>query len=137
MSTTSEIKKVLRPLIKECIKEILFETDGVFSRLIKETVSALTESVEKPKEEVFKSQIERKKAAEQKLNESRTFLAKAIGNDAYKDIFTNVAPIAAEVKPAYIPGTKIVEPTGASPLSGLSPDDPGVDISGIMSFIRK
>ena len=37
----NELKKILKPLIKECIKEVLFEEDGALSHVIKEVAVGL------------------------------------------------------------------------------------------------
>ena len=51
---SNKLKKVLKPLIKECIKEIIFE-DGVLSSIIREAQGAPTKQVVK-KDELFDPQ---------------------------------------------------------------------------------
>jgi len=125
-----ELKKVLMPLIKECIKECIFE-DGVLSGIITEVAKGLNNQkvvVEgltvRPsrKNQMSKEDME-SRAAEmeaqrqeriKRLNESVGF-----GNI---DLFNGVGEMPPETK------------KGASPLSGMSPQDSGVDITGIMKL---
>lgn len=41
----SELKKVLKPLIKECIKEVLLEETGVLAKVVNEVVSGMGQQV--------------------------------------------------------------------------------------------
>ena len=124
----SELKKMLKPLIKECIKECIFE-DGVLSGIITEVAKGLGNqrivaeglTIESKTDTPDPKELERKaKALEsqrqeriKKLNETTSF------NNV--DVFE---------------GTKEILPEGNqhSPLAGLSPEDSGVDISGIMKI---
>ena len=124
----TELKKMLKPLIKECIKECIFE-DGVLSGIITEVAQGLSnqkvvvegltvkpsksngmsqEEIQRREDELEAQRQERIK----RLNESAGF-----GN---MDLFNGVEEIPPETK------------SNASPLSGYSPSDPGVDINGIM-----
>ena len=120
----SELKKVLKPLIKETIKEVILE-EGILSNIVSEVARGLssqrlvaegvtvTRSVESPGEDL--DQKSRRLEAERqekirRLNESSKF------GDVFK-------------------GTKeIVTEQGQGALSGVSPSDKGVDISGIESL---
>ena len=127
----NELKKVLKPLIKECIKECIFE-EGVLSGIIKEvaqgmagqkivteTVSAPAVSVQSQEETRLQEEEYERKRQERikRLNESMPF--------SNADVFEGTKEI-------------IPESTGkGSPLSGVSPDDPGVDIDSIMNLAGK
>ena len=52
---TNELKKVLKPLIKQCIKEVIFE-DGVLSGIIGEVVKGVNTAP------VIKEQVARPKS---------------------------------------------------------------------------
>lgn len=55
---SDKLRKVLKPLIKECIKEIIFE-EGVLSSIIREAQGSPAKEVikeEKPLASLFKSQ---------------------------------------------------------------------------------
>jgi flagellin-like hook-associated protein FlgL len=118
----NELKKILKPLIKECIKEVIFE-DGTLSTIISEVVkgtssqSIVTES---------KTKIDNQKALEmqnKKLQERRKKMLDVIGKDSYNgvDLFEGTTPTTAPRNSSA--------PQGSKPLDGIDPRDPGVDIS--------
>jgi|TARA_R110000824_G_scaffold192705_2_gene374955 hypothetical protein len=122
----SELKEILRPLIKECIKEIIFE-EGSLSTIISEVIrgtSGLKPIVERrePKSNKLKQEQRRKIMEEQK--QKRKKMLDSIGKDAYNGVNlfegTTPAPAAATTQ-------------GQGPLDGVDPSDPGVDISSIFS----
>lgn len=124
----NELKRMLKPLIKECIKECIFE-DGVLSGIITEVAQGLSnqkvvvesltvqskQNTGPSKQELADREAEMEAYRQERikrLNESAGF-----GN---MDLFNGVEEIPPETK------------SNASPLSGYSPSDPGVDINGIM-----
>ena len=115
----NELKKILKPLIKECIKEVLFEEDGALSHVIKEVASGLANK--QTITEIKTQQAPPKQKNNFRLKDHKRKLLDAIGKQAYNgvDIFegTTAAPAPAAGG----------SPQG--PLSGVSPNDPGVDIS--------
>ena len=125
----NELKKILKPLIKECIKEVIFEDKGTLSHVISEVVSGLGHGDKKVVSEAKTSEqkwIANAKAAadrSKKLEQHKKSLLKAIGEEAYGgvNIFegTTPAPSPQESTPG--------------PLSGVSPNDAGVDITNIFS----
>ena len=120
----NELKKALKPLIKQCIKEVIFE-EGVLSNIIVEVATGLTTSVSEPI-------VENKPAPQRKdeaVLESKKRLLDSISRDAYNgvDLFENTKPISK----AGAPGDTSA-PSG--PLSSYAPDDAGVDINGILSI---
>lgn len=134
----NELKKVLKPLIKECIKEVLFEEKGALSHIISEVASGLvvgtpkdivTEQKQSVRSDVnFRQKVTDQKKAEkanQALREHKKKLLDAIGTDAYGgvNIFEGTTPAPAPVS----------ENASQGPLSGVSPNDPGVDISNLFS----
>jgi hypothetical protein len=135
----ADLKKVLKPLIKECIKEILFDEAGLFKRIIKETASAFAESAPVQVREQISAEEPRLFAPQERpqrhLDESKKQLMKAIGEGAYGGInlFENVSPIVAEA-PARIEAGVPVPSQAGNPLAGLDPSDPGIDISALMGF---
>ncbi len=118
-------KSDLKHLIKECVKEVLFE-DGVLAGLVTEVMvgvtkaQMLTENAEKPlpKQDIQKQQINERK----KMSETRKRMAEAMGQDAYKGVFEDVEPI------------KESNVSQHSPLANSDPTDAGVNINGIMSI---
>jgi len=126
----NELKQILKPLIKECIKECIFE-EGVLSGIITEVVRGMetqrvvTEGVTIKKNEddgrqrQAEEEYERQRQEKiKKLNESVSFGSSKI------DIFEGTKPTA-----------------GASdahaPLSGVAPDDAGVNIDGLLGVVGK
>jgi len=127
----SELEKILKPLIKECIKEVIFE-DGVLSGLISEVVQGIGSQqtivetkVQEPEHDFSRQRVELQEEAQRAMREKKRKLEESLGG-GFKGIFDNVDPI----KSAGSPGQK----TSNSPLSNYAPDDAGVDISGIMAL---
>lgn len=122
----NELKKVLKPLVKQCINEVLLE-EGLLSTVIAEvmkgTGAARIVEAKQPQKIDNTAAIERKR--KQALERKRKLLD-AIGTDSYNgvNLFEGTTPTST----ASAPG----ESQTQGPLSGVSPSDPGVDISGLM-----
>ena len=124
----AQLKKILKPLIKECIKEVIFE-DGTLSNIISEVAKGLGSAnviseVRQPasKKMVLESDEEAKLRLEAKrksMDQQKSKLLDSIGRSAYNGVNlfegTTPAPPAQE--------------TGHGALSGMDPRDPGVDIT--------
>jgi hypothetical protein len=124
----TQLRKILKPLIKECIKEVIFE-DGTLSTVISEVVKGLgnplTESRPSLNHDYNKQIVEtddQAQARRAKLQESRKKMMDAIGKDAYNgvNVFENITPAPDSQNTNY----------GA--LKDTNPRDPGVDISSLM-----
>ena len=129
-------KSELKALIKECVKETLFE-EGVLSEIIAEVAFGITKAqnlmVEaatpsQPRPEI-QQQIREEKQEEQRkrLLETKRKMLDAIGSDKMSKIFEGTEPLTSAGKPG----------AGASPqgpLAGRDPNDAGVDISGLFSL---
>ena len=130
---SSEFKKLIKPLVKECIQEALLE-EGLLSNAISEVVKGLNtqplvenKSVKKQdtREEqnrLAQEEIDRRKA---KINETRQKMMSAVGGDAYNgaDLFEGTTPMTQTSNPH-------------SPLANTAPSDAGVDISNLMGNKR-
>ena len=116
----NELKKVLKPLIKECIKEVLFEEDGALSHVIKEVAVGMS-----GKQQLTEAKIDppKPKRNNVQITQRKKQLLDAIGKDAYNgvNLFEGTTPAAAPASQGA--------PRGA--LSDVAPSDPGVDISNI------
>ena len=119
----SELVKILKPLIKECIKEVIFE-DGTLSGIITEVVQGLQGSA---KQSIVEKKVIKSSApsaavmqARQSLEETKRNLQNSTG---LKGIFEGTTPMHQSQKNSQ---------HGA--LSGVEPGDPGVDITGIMKI---
>ena len=127
----SELRQVLKPLIKECIKEVIFE-EGVLSNIVSEVAQGLggqtiVETKQQPAEPQ-RNYEEENRSAQQKLQETRKRMLDAVGKDSYNgvDLFAGTTPSAA---PA--------ETNQGDPLSGVDPRDSGVDISQLFGGVNK
>jgi hypothetical protein len=121
----TELKKMLKPLIKECIKEVIFE-EGVLSTLISEVVRGTSSEVivETKRHEVDNTaQVKSDVARNRKLQETRKRMAAAIGKEAYAGVFENTEPLRT--------GGSDASPS--SPLASYAPEDAGVNIEGLLS----
>jgi hypothetical protein len=114
----SELKRIIEPMIKDCIREVLLE-EGMLSRIIKETAEGLS-GVQILKEEKQSKVSEQKRIEEshKKNLEARKKLLDSIGSQKFGgvDVFENTTPMAPES-------------SGKGALSGQDPNDAGVDIS--------
>jgi hypothetical protein len=89
--TKSEMKKLMKPLVKECLQEMLLE-EGLLSSLINE--------VNKGNKQIYSESTRRdpeptsvkKPQAKPQINEVRRKLADSIGNGAYAGIFEGMEP---------------------------------------------
>ena len=131
----SEFKTLLKPIIKECIKEVIFE-EGVLSNIVLEVAqglgrTTLTEAPQ-PTQHTLKDDAVSGVMAEQRRAaraEQKQKLLSAINTDAYGgvNVFEDTTPLSS--------GGSVsnkTETQGA--LSGVDPADPGVDISGIVGL---
>jgi hypothetical protein len=126
-----QFKKMLKPIIKECIQEALVESNlisGIISEVVKgmgaqPQQAQITE--QKAKYESDEDAKKRRLEKEKKLNETRKSLLGAINKDAYGgvDLFEGTTPMQEASSGG--PG---------SALTGVAPDDAGIDISGILNL---
>ena len=127
----SDLKKLIKPIVKECIQESLLE-DGVLSKVISEVAVGLSSTekiVEQPRRDKPKnssSSDRRETEALANLKEQRQKMLDAIGRDTMNgvNVFEGTDPISSAGDPHGASN-----PQGA--LSGVDPRDPGVDISDL------
>jgi len=120
-----ELKKMLKPLIKECIKEVIFE-DGTLSSIISEVMKGVGQPIVEQKQSFPtkpKPQYETEEQARTRLDEQRRKMMDAIGGDAYNgvNLFEGTTPTTAQPS----------EGAAQGPLSGVDPNDSGIDISSV------
>ena len=116
---------MLKPLIKECIKEVIFE-EGTLSSIISEVVQGVGQPIVETKQRFPKKQKPQYESDEQariRLNEKRKKMMEGIGSDAYNgvNLFEGTTPA-----PQPNPGQ------GRGALSDVDPNDPGIDITSVM-----
>ena len=134
----SQLKKLIKPVVKECIQEVLIE-EGLLTEVVSQVTAGLAKQpiVEnKPKktdDNLFNEdlQMQRKsREANKKLQQHRKKLLDSIGQGAYNgvDLFEGTEPI----KNSPVPGT-----THRPDVLGDDPSDAGVDISSLMGQAGK
>ena len=121
-----ELKKVLKPLIKECIKEVMFE-DGTLSSIIAEVMrgtGATHSIVENKKPNKPQPRLETDEEAKARMDAKRKKLMSSMAKGAYNgvNLFEGTTPAPSDG------GSQ-----GDNALSGVSPGDSGVDISNLMN----
>ena len=122
----SELKKLIKPLVKECINEVLLE-EGLLSNVVSEVAKGMqgqtivSEAAPAPKPVVENKQKKQAALAQRKR------LMDAIGNDAYNgvDLFEGTTPMTAQSEP------------NAGSIDLGDPSDSGVDISNLIGGATK
>ena len=127
----SDLKTLIKPLVKECIQEVLLE-EGLLSNIVAEVAKGMqgnlvVESRQKPAPDLIKedAMVARKsQQSRQKISDHRAKLMNAINADAYNgvNLFENTEPMS---------GYEAAEPKAGSVDLG-NPNDAGVDISSLM-----
>jgi len=125
-----ELIKVLKPLIKECVKEVIFE-EGVLSGIISEVIKGTSSNsvLEAKTDSLSLSGEDRSRVLEEKrkrMKETRTRMTEALGNEAYAGVFEGVAPLSSKGG-----DSELESPSHA--ISGYAPEDAGVNINGLLS----
>ena len=129
----AQLKKLIKPVVKECIQEVLIE-EGLLTEVVAQVTAGMARQpiVEnKPKKrnnKLFNEdlQIQRKsREANKKLQEHRRKLLDSIGTDAYNgvDLFEGTEPMTQSGTPGQAHKPSVL---------GDNPNDAGVDISSIM-----
>ena len=128
----SDLKKLIKPVVKECIHEVLLE-EGLLSNIVSEVATGLQGNViVETRQQAAMSQCNEQKREQQKmqqLKEQKRKMLDAIGKDAFNgvDLFENTAPMSSY---------EAAEPKAGSVDLG-SPRDAGVDISSLMGGASK
>lgn len=155
MDNKTKLKNVLRPLVKELVKEALFSEKGILSGIIQECVQGLTKQVvmekkvapnisthqgkniekdERKQEEQsdLEKQVYQKRV--QQMKEERDAQARIFRASGFSKVFENLEPIE---------GGGIISEGGNDLASGLARASQGnmanikgkgIDISGIMAL---
>ena len=130
----SQLKRVIKPIVEECINEVLLEK-GLLSSIISEVVKGIQPLQQSPMQQrpVMQEnklmQQQRQELQEQKyemMKEQKRKLLDAAGFGV--DVFSGTEPIEEAADPSN---------GQAGALSGVSPSDPGVDIAGIMAVANR
>ena len=129
----NELKRLIKPVVKECIHEVLLES-GLLTNIVSEVAqgmntNVIVETKQKQSNALFNEDLQMKKQVQksnEQLRQHRKKLMDSIGTDAYNgvNLFENTEPLSKR------------EATSSGPKPGSvdlgDPSDAGVDIS---SFI--
>jgi len=126
----SDLKQLIKPLVKECIHEVLIE-EGILANVVSEVAKGLQQNVivetkQKQPDALFNENLRMQRKATDsrvKLQEHRKKLLDAVGQDAYNgvDLFEGTEAIPAPASESSTPS-----------VLGDNPGDAGVDISSII-----
>ena len=126
----SDLKKVIKPLVKECIHEVLLE-EGLLSNIVSEVAIGMSGAplVETRTAKPKQTRVENSAPNKTKITETKRKLMEAINKDAYNgvNLFEGTAPLSSY---------ESSEPKAGSVDLG-SPADSGVDISSLMGGASK
>ena len=126
-------RKELKSVIKECIKELLFE-DGTLSTIVAEGAKGMpSRPIVEAKQESQKQENQKQdrpnkrmmdNAFKKKASETKEKLLEAIGRDAYKgiNVFEGTMPFSERQNR---------DGSASGPLDTVAPSDPGIDITKI------
>ena len=124
----NELKKMLKPLIKECIKEVMFE-DGTLSSIIAEvmrgTGAAQVQPIVENRQPVRQQpRLETDEEAKARMDAKRKKLMSSMAKGAYNgvNLFEGTTPAPAQTNNQ-----------GQGALAGVAPNDAGIDITALMN----
>ena len=126
-------KSELKAIIKECVKEILFD-EGVLSNLVAEVAMGITKAqslmveTSQPSTPQLRTQDDIAEIQENKrkrLLETKRKMLDAMGNTKMANVFEGTEPLKSTGSPSST--------TAPGPMAGRDAGDAGVDISGLFS----
>tara|TARA_R100000995_G_scaffold80987_1_gene53376 strand:- start:815 stop:1246 length:432 start_codon:yes stop_codon:yes gene_type:complete len=129
----NELKKLIKPVVKECIHEVLLES-GLLTNIVSEVAQGMSQNVivetkQKTSDALFNEDQQIKKQVQktnEQLKQHRKKLMDSIGADAYNgvNLFEGTDPLSNR------------EATSSGPQAGSvdlgDPSDSGVDISSLV-----
>ena len=110
-------------MIKECIKEVIFE-EGILSSIISEVVKGTAQPLVESRQPTYQQPQVDYEAKQRAEKERRRKMLDSIGRDAYNgvDLFEGTQPLRE---------SKTSAPHGSKALDGVAPNDPGVNLSAL------
>tara|TARA_R110002012_G_scaffold247649_1_gene423291 strand:+ start:241 stop:672 length:432 start_codon:yes stop_codon:yes gene_type:complete len=129
----NELKALIKPVVKECIHEVLLES-GLLTNIVSEVAQGMNQNVivenkQKTSDALFNDDLQMKKQVQKtnnQLKQHRKKLMDSIGSEAYNGInlFEGTEPLSNR------------EATSSGPKPGSvdlgDPSDSGVDISSLI-----
>ena len=128
---TNDLKKTLRPLVKQLVKEAMQEElTTVISEIIKQTSSVQIVEQKQVQPQMNRKLQEERAADKQKQIEERRKRLEEFSKNSFggMNLFEGTTPAPAPRDVASPKGAESV----ASPLVGVDPNDSGVDISSLL-----
>ena len=122
----ADLKKAIKPLVKECIHEVLFE-EGLLSNIVSEVAIGMQgniiKEVSNSRPQTTNNKTQQQSDFANKLKEQKRRMLDAIGKDAYNgvDLFEGTSPVPAQQ-----------QQQSAGTVDLGAPSDSGVDISSLM-----
>ena len=130
----TQLKKVIKPIVEECLNEVLLEK-GLLSSIISEVVKGIQPIQQSPiqqrpvMQENKLMQQQRQELQEQKYEMMKAQKRKLLDAAGFGvDVFSGTEPIEEAADPSN---------GQAGALSGVAANDPGVDINGIMAIANR
>jgi hypothetical protein len=134
----AQLKKLIKPVVKECIQEVLIE-EGLLTEVVSQVAAGMAsqpivENTQKKKDDnLFNEDLQMRRKSQEvnsKLLEHRKKLLDSIGRDAYNgvDLFEGTEPIRSSPSPGNAHRPSVL---------GDDPSDAGVDISSLMGQAGK
>ena len=134
----AQLKKLIKPVVKECIQEVLIE-ESLLTEVVSQVTAGLAQQPivenkpKKTKDNLFNEDLQMKRKTQevnQKLQEHRKKLLDSIGKEAYNgvDLFEGTEPIRESGTPGASHRPNVL---------GDDPNDAGVDISSLMGNASK
>ena len=130
-------KSELKAIIKECVKEILFD-EGVLSNLVAEVAMGITKAqslmveTSQPSTPQLRTQDDIAEIQENKrkrLLETKRKMLDAMGNTKMANVFEGTEPLKSTGSPSST--------TAPGPMAGRDAGDAGIDISGLFNAAGK
>ena len=122
----NKLRKVLKPLVMECIREAIFE-EGVLSTLVAEIATGMgSQNLVETNQTKNENTNKKSEQVSRRLQESKNKMLEAIGKDAYGgvNVFEGTEPLSSGGSPGAAPSH--------SPLANIDPKDKGVNIDGLL-----
>jgi endonuclease III len=127
---TEKLKKILKPIVEECIREAIFQ-EGVLSTLVAEIVSGMgTAPITERKEDPTPPRYDNS-TTQRVMNESKQKILEAIGESGFTNlkgvnIFEGTEPLGTSGKVGVSPSS--------SPLANVDPKDEGLNIDSLVGL---
>lgn len=138
----SELKELIKPIVKECVQESIQETlleSGLLAAVIKEVMKGalpvLTEAKAAPVQQPKQKTIQNNELLEQMKREQEEMASEFRKQNSEVSKTMSMKVGGVDVFKGTTPAPATVQESVANPLGGVSPNDPGVDISKL--FGRK